>query len=105
MRRSLSFILLASIALPGLALGFEYTNGNVGMVYHEAPAEFAVSADGEAYGRTVSGIAFSQTNVTTNSAVRLQRFSIGSAFWYVSDHGVIWATSDLEALSIYLSLA
>lgn len=84
---------------------FMYTQDNINTTYHETPFSFTVTAEGEAFGLTLSGMAFSQTNITTIPGVRMQRFVIGAASWYVSDHGVIWADTDLEALSIYLSLA
>ena len=64
---------------------------------------FSFDEYGQAVGATVSGIPFRQHNVANGYDIRLQRFEIGLAYWYVSDRGIIWAQSDLEALSIYLS--
>jgi hypothetical protein len=98
-------ILLLTMLFTGTAFADEYTNTNINTTYHEAPSVFAFDALGEAVGTTISGIPFRQRNVANGYAIRLQRFEIGLAYWYVSDRGVIWADSDLEALSIYLSLA
>lgn len=85
------------------AQAFTYTNQNISTAYHEAPSDFSIGSSGESMGSTVSGIPFRQYNVTNNAHIRLQRFEIGLAYWYVSDQGIIWADSDLMALSIYLS--
>lgn len=69
----------------------------------KAPVEAFEVVDGEAYGHLTSGVNFTQTNVSNDLGVRLQRFQMENAFWYVSDKGVIEAESDLQALSIYLS--
>jgi len=91
------------LIVPSFVGAYTYNNENITRVYHEAPASFSVDSTAEAIGTTISGMHFAQRNVTIDPAVRLQRFEIGLAFWYVSDRGVIWADSDLAALSIYLS--
>lgn len=68
------------------------------------PAEFTVDEDGEAYGTLESGVPFSQTNVSNDLGVRLQKFTLQQAFWYVSDRQTIYAPNDITALSIYLTL-
>lgn len=90
------------IAAPAEA--FVYTPENIHTSYQESPDSFTVNEFGETYGVTVGGNVFTQTNVANVANIRLQRFAIGTAFWYVSDRGVIWAETDLHALSIYLSL-
>lgn len=82
-----------------------YTNENILTSLHEAPLEFAVDEAGDAVGTTTSGRQFRQYAIGTPESIRLQRFQIDDAFWYVSDKGIIWADSDLSALSVYLSLA
>jgi len=62
-----------------------------------------VADNGTVVGATVSGIPFRQRNIANEYGIRLQRFEIGLAYWYISDRGIIWAESDLAALSIYLS--
>jgi hypothetical protein len=64
---------------------------------------FVVEDNGEAWGYLVNGIQFTQRNVV-NEYTRLQRFQLEDAFWYVSDRGIIRAESDLQALSIYVSM-
>jgi hypothetical protein len=41
--------------------------------------------------------------VTASISVRLQKFSIDKVAFYVSDQGIIEASSDISALSIYLA--
>lgn len=67
------------------------------------PDYFVVEENGEVWGHLTSGVQFTQTNVTNELGIRLQRFQMENAFWYVSDKGDIHADSDVEALSIYLS--
>lgn len=69
------------------------------------PAWFEVSADGSAYGETVAGEVFTQINVRNNLGLRIQKFAIGSAYFYITDKGIIRAYNDLSAVSIYFTLA
>lgn len=69
----------------------------------EQPAEFSQDAAGNWSGTTVSGTPFTQKNVENEAGIRLQRFAIGATSYYISDQGVIWADSNLQAISIYLS--
>lgn len=68
------------------------------------PDYFVVEANGEVWGHLTNGIQFTQTNVTNELGVRMQRFNLEQAYWYITDRGVIYADSDLQALSIYLTL-
>jgi hypothetical protein len=52
---------------------------------------------------TATGKIFSQYLITNSLDIRLQRFSIDEASYYISDRGIILADSDTVALSIYLS--
>lgn len=99
-------VLFVSIAFlsPLTSLAYIYDTTNIHYAYHEAPASFSVDESGDTLGATVSGIPFRQYSIASNYGIRLQRFEIGLAYWYVSDRGVIWAESDLAALSVYLSL-
>ena len=67
------------------------------------PAWFIVNPDGSAFGELESGVTFTQSNIA-NDLTRLQRFQLEEAYWFISDKGDIKAESDIEALSIYLSL-
>ena len=98
-----ALLLVFSFSMTPTAYAFVYTPENIHYAYHEAPSTFEVASDGTAVGATVSGIPFRQRNITNSMGIRLQRFEIGLAYWYVSDRGVIWAQSDLAALSVYLS--
>jgi multidrug efflux pump len=96
-------LLLAVLCVPTHSLAFTYDTETIHTTYREAPAEFSVDASGNATGATVSGMPFRQYGIANGYGIRLQKFEIGLAYWYVSDRGVIWANSDLEALSVYLS--
>jgi len=71
---------------------------------HDAPAWFSLDGQGGFYGETEGGIPFTQVIVFNEQAIRLQKFSIGSVFFYISDKGIIQAGNDLIAVSIYMSL-
>lgn len=69
-----------------------------------APVDwFIVNDDGSAFGQLTSGITFSQFNISNELGVRLQKFVIETAYWYITDRGVIHADTDTQALSIYLT--
>jgi len=67
------------------------------------PDWFIVNDDGSSFGQLTSGAQFTQRNVSNDLGVRLQRFQLEEAFWYVTDKGDIHAETDIQALSIYLS--
>jgi len=97
-------LVLTSACTPlSSAQAFTYTQDNIQTSYQEAPATFTFDTSGQMFGATISGIPFRQLNVANGYGIRLQRFEIGTARWYVSDQGIIWADNDLVALSIYLS--
>ncbi|MCA9355202.1 hypothetical protein KC865_01465 [Candidatus Kaiserbacteria bacterium] len=81
-----------------------YTNENYINSTHDEPATFYLDGWGGFYGTTISGRLFTQKPVTNTEGVRLHKFQIDQAYYYVSDKGTIWAGSDLEALSIYWTL-
>lgn len=81
-----------------------YTNANYINSTHEEPADFYNDGWGGFYGHTVTGRLFTQTPVTNDENIRLHKFVIDEAFFYISDRGTIWADSDLMAVSIYLTL-
>lgn len=83
-------------AIPAL-----YTNDNFWTSEHDKPLNFTVDAFGNFEGVTETGKTFRQTVVPNTGSVRLQRFSIDEAFYYVSDKGIIKALSDEEALALY----
>lgn len=85
-----------------------YTNESIALLSHSNPEyeSLTVSPEGEMQGITSDGIAFYQNNII-NDTTRLQKFIIQDAWWYISDKGIIGygdGISDLQALSIYLSM-
>jgi hypothetical protein len=83
-------------AIPAL-----YTNDNFWTSEHDKPLSFSVDAFGNFEGVTETGKVFYQKTVENTRSVRLQRFSIDEAFFYISDKGIIIANSDEEALTKY----
>ena len=81
---------------------FTYTNENIQSAYHEAPVHFERLADGSFWGYTESGKEFRQIPVPNQYDVRMHKFMIDEAFFYVTEHGTLYADSDLQAISIYL---
>lgn len=71
---------------------------------HDQPAWFEMDKEGGFYGETISGATFTQRAVVNKSNLRLQKFVIGTAYFYISDKGVIRAENDLTAVSIYFTL-
>lgn len=99
-------IIAASLALAEMAYAEvpqTYTNDNIWTSTHDVPVEFWQDELGNFYGITETGKSFSQVNVANDFGVRLQKFSIDQAYFYVSDQGIIKANDDLTALSIYLT--
>jgi uncharacterized protein YggE len=98
---------IAAIALTGLlpttTAAQTYSNDTFWGTQHAKPDSFTVTSTGEAYGTTTTGIAFRQVNVVTDSDVRLQRFQIQEAYFYVSDRGIIRADNSTQALSMYIA--
>ena len=80
-----------------------YTNDNIDYIYHQPPVWFVQETSGNWVGETEGGHAFRQVVIENDLQVRMQKFVIGSAFWYVTDRGVIFADHDLAAVSIYFS--
>jgi hypothetical protein len=100
----LGSLILEVVAFPvSAAIPATYTNDNFFTSEHDAPASFTQDTFGNFTGMTISGKLFYQTNITNSFNIRLQRFSIDEAFFYISDRGVIVADTDTIALSIYLT--
>jgi len=87
------------------SIAFVYTNDNFNYVTHEQPVHFERLADGSFWGYTETGREFRQVPVPNQYDVRIQKFMIDEAFFYVSDKGTIFAETDLQALSMYFSRA
>ena len=99
-------VLVLAAALPVSAqIPETYTNDNFWSSEHDQPLSFSRDSWGNFYGVTVSGKFFAQVHIDNDFGIRLQKFSIDQAYFYVSDRGIIRADTDLVALSIYLSSA
>ena len=81
-----------------------YTNDNIWTSTHDQPVSFEQDQWGNFFGFTKTGKSFSQVNIKNSLNIRLQKFAIDEAFFYVSDRGIITADSDIMALSIYLTM-
>ena len=81
-----------------------YTNNNYLTSTHEQPLDFISDGKGGFYGHTTSGRVFTQMPVINALHIKLHRFAIDEAFFYISDKGQIWADTDLAAVSIYLTM-
>ena len=104
----IAFSLLAASIPTGAAFAAipdVYTNDNFFLSDHEVPTSFEQDLLGNFYGRTTTGKIFSQVNIENSLGVRLQKFSIDEAYYYITDRGVITAQNDITALSIYLTLS
>ena len=83
---------------------YRYTNTNFFSLPHDAPVGFKQDGLGGFVGHTTSGKLFRQYPIVTSTAIRLHRFEIEDAFFYISDRGVFSASNDLVALSMYYTL-
>lgn len=81
-----------------------YTNANYIDSTQEEPVSFFNDGWGGFYGYTTSGRLFTQTPVANDVNLRLHKFAIDEAYFYISDKGPIFADSDLAAVSIYFSI-
>jgi hypothetical protein len=107
---SCAVIFIVSILLPFIAhaeIPDRYTNQNMFAegTTHDRPVTFELDGHGGFAGYTQLGKVFRQYPVLPDSGVRLHRFEIGEAFFFVSDRGVIQAPSNIAALSIYHTLS
>lgn len=103
-----SAVFLASLLLPlsaGAVVPETYTMDNFFTTEHDRPVSFSVDSLGNMFGYTETGKFFSQVNIANSLQIRLQKFSIDEAYFYISDKGTIVASDDLSALSIYLTMA
>lgn len=104
-------VVVSSVFLVGLfpsvssaAITDIYTNENYSTSEHDKPLSFEVDLFGNVEGITETGKKFWQLNIENVFNVRLQKFIIDQAYFYISDRGEIFAKTDLEALSIYLAM-
>lgn len=98
-------MLLAVLVAPAAAsIPAVYTNDNIWTSTHDVPVSIERDAYGNFFGKTETGKLYRQVNIENSLSIRLQKFMIDEAFYYVSDKGIINAPSDVIALSIYLTL-
>lgn len=82
-----------------------YTNDNLFTSEHDRPVSLYQDGSGGFFGYTENGFRFTQQPVTNEFGIRLHKFTIDEAYFYMSDKGLIEANSDLAAISIYLARA
>ena len=93
----------------GLVLGIPSTSmahvsfGAESALLDEAPASFMSDGKGGFYGVTTLGTPFTQILIFNESNIRLQKFTIGTVYFYITDRGVIYAANDAEAITAYFS--
>lgn len=106
MERIFLAIILLLVGLPHLAgahIPATYTNDNIFEVKHDKPVSLFLDGRGGFYGYTEHGFYFTQSPIQNNFGIKLHKFTIDRAFFYMSDKGMIRTETDLAALSIYLS--
>lgn len=95
--------LIIFVLIPQLVCAY-YTNDTWQTAKQSKPAWFLVDNAGGFYGATEDGSTFTQTPIANDAHIRLQKFQIDAAFFYISDKGVIYAPDNLTALSMYLTM-
>jgi len=104
MKKILVLIFVFGLSVPALGFAY-YTPENFALDgIHSPPSSFSLDGLGGFYGLTVDGKAFTQNPVINSFSVRLHKFTINEAYFYISDKGAFKAESDLKALSIYYAL-
>ncbi len=73
-------------------------------LYDDEPLTVTVVGSEHFVGTTASGHTFVQSRLVTDATIRIHKFVIANHFFYISNRGYIEASSDLMAISIYLSL-
>jgi len=96
-------LFLSSLNAQAAEIPKTYTNDNFWSSPHDQPVTFERDSAGNFSGITVTGKVFTQKNITNSANIRLQRFAIDEAFFYISDRGIIVAPNNTRALSIYLN--
>lgn len=87
----------------GAAIPAIYTNDNFLLSEHDQPATLIQDGRGGFYGVTLTGKIYSQKPITNSYNLKLHKFVIDEAWFYMSDRGMIQADTDLVALSIYFA--
>lgn len=90
-------------SVTGAQIPSVYTNENYDSSVHDAPVSVYQYETGGFYGFTQTGKFYQQLPIQNLYNIKLHRFNIDEAYFYISDRGVINASDDLVALSIYMS--
>lgn len=98
-------LLAVVLVIPLSSHAATYTNENFLFSYHYKPVSFSLTANGGFIGTLENGAEFQQVPILTEPSVRLHKFTIDNASFYISDRGTIQASSNLVALSIYSYLS
>lgn len=72
--------------------------------FSEKPTSITILDRDHIVGTMASGATFSQYRIVTATNVRIHKFVFADNSFYISDKGLFEAASDLEAVSIYLTL-
>ena len=106
MKRGVIVFIALYVLVPSVTLAqipSVYTNENYDVSEHDTPVSLFQYETGGFYGFTETGKFYQQLPIQNLYSIKLHRFSIDEAYFYVSDRGVINAPGDLVALSIYMS--
>ncbi len=103
MQKLLTLALLSLTLAPFPSAAF-YTTDNFTLAgEHVAPASFSADGAGGFFGTTEDGRTFTQQPLGADFGVKLHKFVIDDAFFYICKHGAFKASGDLAAISICLS--
>lgn len=109
--KTTAVILLAQLVLFVLpvtvlaAIPERYTNDNFLISEHDQPVSLFQDGQGGFYGVTLTGKIYTQKPIANVYGIKLHKFVIDDAWFYMSDRGMIQADTDLVALSIYFTRA
>ena len=73
-----------------------FTNDNWDTLPHPEVAEFSIGDDGNAFGKTTTGIYFSQFTTPNAYGLRIQRFEIEDHYHYIVEGTVMNSLADLS---------
>lgn len=104
MKKLVVLSLSLSLLFPALTLAYGVTDIQNPLL-DETPAWLMSDSLGGFYGKTQTGLSFTQQSVVNDYSIKLHKFTVSDTFWYITDKGVIEAGNDLVAISIYLARA
>lgn len=94
-------LLLVTPVVSFAAIPAVYTNENFWTSEHDKPVSINLDGNGGFYGYTQTGKYYSQVPIEAPEGIRIQKFQIDEAFYYISDRGVFRADDDKTAVEIY----